>query len=361
MTPSGRERLLVCEWHHLGDAVNALPFVAAARTRFEVHVACNPATTEIFSWLLPAGHVHALRAPWQRSLPAVPLALAGAARELRAGGYTTAVCAWADARVSLLQKLARIPRRIGFPMTPANYFAWEASLSPSRIGVGQWIERIGRLAGPGPLLTEQLSRADYRQPHHLSWRLIGGALGIEVAPALSSGRVESTSTGTVLFHVAARQPHKRWTAERWIELGRRIHRQFGHRVEVALAPGEPEPSGLGAAGIAGVRTPTLTDLRDRIRGARFVVCLDSLAAHVAAIYGIPVVALFGRMPSHWFAPVGNESWVVGGRPDDDASREPDRQRCLAPGYMLADVTVDRVWERVASLERTLSAGLPAPE
>lgn len=360
---SRMERLLICEWHHLGDAVNALPFVAAARTRFDVRVVCNPGTAEIFSWVLPPENILPLRAPWQGRRLGAPLAVARTAMRLRRFGCHAAVGAWADARVSIVQKLAGIPRRIGFPMTPENYFAWEASLSPNRAGLGRWLERLGRWAGPGPLLTEELVRADYHQPHHVSWRQLGHTLGLVLRDTARPPDTEPADSRTVLFHIAARLPHKRWQPEHWVDLGQRIGRQWRHRIEVVLAPGETSFPGFDAAEFDIVRTQTLTELRDRVRRARYVVCLDSLAGHVAAVHGIPVVALFGRMPACWFAPVGSEAWVVGGERRDQVYPCRDRLACLEPGYMLAEVTVEQVWARIVALEGWLAnrvASTPGP-
>src|SRR5690606_30508160 len=148
----------------------------------------NPAAAEIFSWSLAPGHILPIPAPWQSRPSALPCAFLRSAALLRRLKCDLAVCAWADARVSLLQKVSGIPRRVGFRMTATNYFAWQAALGPNRLGIGRWIERVGRVAGPGPLLTEELSRRDYWQPHHQSWTHLADALGVALGGSLAGGK-----------------------------------------------------------------------------------------------------------------------------------------------------------------------------
>jgi len=102
--------------------------------------------------------------------------------------------------------------------------------------------------------------------------------------------------------------HKRWPAERFAELGRRLVRRLAAPAVVTAGPGEEaEARGVAEAIGAPARWERPRDLRalaDLLAGARLLVAADTGPAHVAAALGVPTLTLFGPKDPAVAAPVG---------------------------------------------------------
>ena len=158
-----KPRLLVVELHHLGDAVMSLPFVRGAAARYEVHVLCRPASSEVYRLLPQPPIIHEWETPWEDGQPTGLRQVLGAARDqgrvLRPLSFDAAVGAWADARVGVLMAETRAARLIGFPMTRGNYYAADLPWRRQRRLFGRALENLWSLLHPGhPLLTQKLHR-----------------------------------------------------------------------------------------------------------------------------------------------------------------------------------------------------------
>ena len=327
MNPASvRPVLAVFEWHHLGDAVLALPFVRAAELRYEVHVFCRPAAAEIFQWLLPAPHVHGCEPPWGETKGVLP-GMTGCGEllaQIRAVRAELGVCAWADPRVSVLMTRAGIARRVGFPVTRPNYFTWEAALEPSRFAQVYCYSLLATLLQRRGLLTVEVNRADYHQARWEDWRQLGGKTGVDVSlktpwfvprevlpPRVLERFKRARLAGhrVWLVHPGARLPVKRWPAHSFACLLRNRIKACEESVAVLDIPGENGmPDDIPAECRFHVASPGM--LAAFINGADAVLCHDSLPAHLASALGKPVVALFGDMPECWFGPYENRQHVV---------------------------------------------------
>lgn len=311
-----KPRLLVVELHHLGDAVLSLPFVRGARSRFEVHVLCRPASREVYALLADPPHVHAWEPPWADGRPCGAWQAATAAREegivLRPLEFSAAACVWPDARAGILMAAARAGRRVGFPMTRANCYAADAPWRRRRRWAGCVFEIVRDLLRPGaPLLTDPLRRESPRQPHLRCWEQVAAALGFtcdDSVPWIPAPPRPARGPRPVLaVHAHARVPSKQWPAARWRELlaAPAVTDRFDV-VEILPAGAEP----LRAAAARAVPTPDLASLVGALQGADALVCHDSLPAHLAAALGKPVVAIFGSGEPDWFAPWNNRDRAV---------------------------------------------------
>ncbi|WP_413451743.1 glycosyltransferase family 9 protein [Georgenia phoenicis] len=150
----------------------------------------------------------------------------------------------------------------------------------------------------------------------------------------------------VLLHPGAASGSRRWPAERWHELARRLT-AAGHRVLVTGSPAEAglcaEVAGDVATSVAGEHdVPGLASL---VAGARLLVCGDTGVAHVATGVGTPSVLLFGPTPpAAWGPAVDTERHVVLWH--GDGTGDPHAAE-LDPA--LAAITVDEVEAAVSGL------------
>lgn len=159
-----------------------------------------------------------------------------------------------------------------------------------------------------------------------------------------------TTPPAILGPGAIYGPAKRWPADRFADLGRRLARR-GFAVLVCGAAAERDTCdavaravGPGAHALAGE-----TDLASQAAlcaRAGIVVCNDSGLAHLAAATGAPTVTIFGSTSSAWTAPLGPRVAVV---QDAPVCSPCFRRTCRIGTLCLAAVTVARVERACADL------------
>jgi ADP-heptose:LPS heptosyltransferase len=126
--------------------------------------------------------------------------------------------------------------------------------------------------------------------------------------ALPTPDMTRTRAAATILHPGAKDPRRRWPADRFIKVARSLENQ-GHRVVVTgsaddrdLARQIAEHAGLPPDRVLAGRT-SLTELAALVAAARIVISGDTGIAHLASAYSTPSVVLFGRMPpARWGPP-----------------------------------------------------------
>jgi hypothetical protein len=91
---------------------------------------------------------------------------------------------------------------------------------------------------------------------------------------------------------------REWPQERWIQLAREL-RSRGWKTELVVHDLSWDRFDVATA-FDGVIEGSVRDLSDRLRGAAFVIAVDSFVGHYAAAHGISVLSLFGpTLVSRW--------------------------------------------------------------
>lgn len=329
-----RPVLVVFELHMMGDAVISLPFIRAARTKYDVFVLCRPATADVFAQVLPLDHLILWTPPWAvesgkyRPSRWRRCDWAGVLRQVRESRPDVAVCAWADARMHVLMALSGAPVRAGFPMNRHNYLAWERPWRRRLLRAGRFLQVLGSAILVKPLLTHRLHRREHEQAHLEDWHQLADSLHLpwstslpwlDIGPPPSSEQylplrklresAQSKGEKVWLVHSGASMPSKRWPADRFQTL---VDRFFATRniPLIIVKPGDsPSPVAHCDRQVT-VETPSFRDLAAVINLADCVVCNDSLVSHLSAALGKKVVALFGSGDHNWFAPFGNAENIV---------------------------------------------------
>ncbi len=131
--------------------------------------------------------------------------------------------------------------------------------------------------------------------------------GLSVAPA---------DRDAIVIHPGSGSPAKNWAVERFIKLATRLIAS-GRAVRFVL--GEVEIARWPAAEIARFaavaevrRPPTYVDLLAECSRAQHFIGNDSGPAHLAAIVGIPTIALFGLMSPRRWKPIGPHVQAIDG-------------------------------------------------
>ncbi|WP_244501061.1 glycosyltransferase family 9 protein [Streptomyces sp. TP-A0874] len=152
------------------------------------------------------------------------------------------------------------------------------------------------------------------------------------SPATPSPATPSPAPGAVVVHPGADSPARRWPADRYATVARRL-RAAGHRVVLAGGPGE-EPLLRRVA--HGARLPArdtfpgglpFAELSALIAGAALFLSGDTGPAHLAVAHGTPSVTLYGPVPPRLWGPPPSDQrhtalWHPG-PPGDPHAAEPD--------------------------------------
>jgi len=293
-------RVLVIKPCCLGDVLMATPAVAALRTAWpaaEIHFAVGPWSRPMLEQnphidrLVDSGRVgsgpYGLR-DW--------LALI---RRVRAGHYDVCLVLDRSARLALVPALAGVPQRVGLDSEGRGFF-----------------------------LTQRVPVAGVQHEADLYLACVG-ALGISTAGArlefypsaaarAHAGAWEPAGSGPfVVVHPAGGQnpgmtlSAKRWPAERFAALIRRLVAERGARVAVvggkedialaaqvcSLAATEPAPANLAGR-------LSFDELGALLQRAQFFVGNDTGAMHLAVAVGTPTVAIFGPSDPRQYGPYG---------------------------------------------------------
>lgn len=341
-------RILVRAPNWIGDAVMCEPALRGLRALFpkaEITLLAKPAITELFI-----------------AYPGVDRLLVYNDRGVHAG-------------LSGKWTLAGQLRRHRFDLAVLFQNAFEAALLAWLAGIRR---RYGYVTdGRALLLTDPVARPDratlVHQVHYY-WDLLK-PLGVSGAPAVPSLAVSVDETRAMNVRLAEAgvgqddlivgvNPGstyggaKRWLPERYAEAAQRVCgliAQQGRRVSVVIlgAKGEEE---LGRSVAARLTAPSVvlsgqTNIRELMAATQRCTLLltnDTGPMHIAAAFGVPVVAVFG--PTDWktTAPYGQEQGIVR-QPVDCAPcllREcPIDHRCMT------GVTVDMVFQAAEKLLR----------
>jgi ADP-heptose:LPS heptosyltransferase len=149
--------------------------------------------------------------------------------------------------------------------------------------------------------------------------------------SLKHPQVPSPAPGAVIVHPGCAFAARRWPAERYAAVARRLT-SCGWRVvvtgsaaEKSLAAQVAAAAVLPADAVLAGRT-TLSQLAALVAEAALVICGDTGIAHLATAYGTPSVVLFGPVsPRHWGPPPDRPQHVAlwAGTTGDTFADRPD--------------------------------------
>jgi len=108
---------------------------------------------------------------------------------------------------------------------------------------------------------------------------------------------KSMGCPTAVFHPFASEPSKTWPAERFLAVAGELKRTLGLKAVFLAGPGD-ESSAFTAFEVW--NSAPLERVKSLMAGAQLFIGNDSGPAHMAAAFGVPVVALFGDSdPAIW--------------------------------------------------------------
>jgi len=328
-------RIVVRAPNWIGDAVMCEPALSALRTLFpqaELTLLAKPAIAELFTGHPAVNHVLVYEDRGRHAGLAGKWRLARTLRRLR---FDLAVLFQNAFEAALLAFLAGIPLRYGY------------ATDGRRLLLSNPVPRPGRAALPHQVQYY----LDMLRP--MGWERSAGlprlVLSLEEQQAMANRLAESGIGGSdLLIGLNPGSTYggaKRWLPERFADTADRLAAQYGAKVLIVGARGE-EALGCSIAGRIKSTTVVLSgrtsvrELMAAVKRCSVFVTNDTGPMHIAAAFGVPLVAVFG--PTDWraTAPVGTKHALVR-QPVDCAPcllREcPIDHRCMTR------VTVDEVY------------------
>lgn len=347
---SSVRRIVVRGPNWIGDAVMSEPALSAVRRLFpqaELTLLVKPAVAELFKGHPDVAHIlvyddrgqHAgLSGKWRL------------ANELRRGRFDLAILFQNAFEAALLAFLAGIPRRYGYATDGRRLLLSDPIPRPGRTAIShqvhyylEMLRPLGCEEGAKPPRLVLFREEETAMAKRLMESGVGGD---ELVIGLNPG---STYGGA-----------KRWLPERFAETADRLAGQSGAKVLIVGARGE-EPLARAIAEKIQAGTVVLSgqtsvrELMAAVKRCAVFVTNDTGPMHIAAAFGVPVVAVFG--PTDWrtTAPFGTGHTLV--RQPVDCSpcllREcPIDHRCMTR------VTVDEVYHAAVVQMATKQAVVP---
>jgi len=320
-------KVLICGVNWLGDTVMAMPVVQALKR-------AHPSSE--FTMLVKSGlaPIWAMNGSSDRVLGYRPT-FAGtlrAAADLRKEGFEKAVILPASFRSALMPFLAGVPERVGVAGDGRTWMLTRV-VSLDRAGPHQAREyyRIAGLSAPGHELESPAMHVPAEAISAIEGKLAGYSRGrwIGIVPG------------------AARGPSKRWPAERFAAVGRRLHEESGCGIivlgtssELDLCDEVIRGIGPGALSLAG--ETSLSEFAAALQRCSLVLANDSGGMHLATAVGTRVVAIFGITDPERTGPMGEGHGIIA--PEGVIrSRDVARESSYAL-QTLKGITVERVHE-----------------
>jgi len=330
------KRLLLRATNWIGDTVMMMPAVAALRAANpDAHIAllCPEKLRDLW-----------LHNPQLNDILTDPTAL-------RAGNFDTAYIFPNSFRAAYEAWRARIPRRVGYRGHSRRALLTE--IIPDFPGE---MSRYETITVAGKRFRRKIFTATRHQVHrHLALVGAAGTKPEHLRPRIFLGpdadavfRKCSGNDSRPIFALnpgAEFGPAKRWPAERFAEVAKRVHARTGCRVvRLGGARDAAVPLPDGSLDLAG--KTTLLELCAILKSSRVLLTNDTGPMHLAAALDVPQVALFGSTSPELTGPLSDKAVVL---------REPVEcspcflRECPIDFRCMNRLTVEQVTEAVLKL------------
>ncbi len=292
--PAGAETVLIIGVNWLGDSIMAMPALQSFRRRrpgARVVMVVRPHLAPLWQMHPAVAEVR----PCSGALPALRQLVRALRRERPAAAYI-----WPRSfRAALAPWLAGIPRRYGLPGHGRDWMLTDVIPPPADERRHQAFEYLNLMGDAAVEIEPPVLQAPSLLQQQ--WRARLQAAGAAAWVALLPG--------------AAFGPAKRWPAERFAAVGRRLQRELSAGVAVLGAAAERElcrqvADQIGGIAISLAGQTSLTDLAAILSVCRLAVANDSGGMHLATAMHTPVVAVFGITNPDQTGPLGPRVCVL---------------------------------------------------
>ena len=288
-------RILIRSSNWLGDAVMSVPAVRAIKNgRPDTHITVAAPAKIASMWKL-VSEVDAI-------IPLTGNSLVAAARSLRRQSRFDAAILFPNSlRVALESWLSGIPRRVGYRGHSRSWLLNQIIPEPRRPGPLE--HQSSRYLHIAHDCGAETSNIEHRTPN------------IATASIHQRSTIDHSVIRIALSPGAEYGPAKRWLPERFAEAAAAVTARspvqwilFGKKNDAPI--GEQITSALGDSCVNRIGQTTLEQLIDELRQCRLLLTNDTGTMHLAALLGIPTVAIFGSTEPRLTGPFGDRHIVL---------------------------------------------------
>lgn len=298
-------RIVIRGPNWIGDAVMSEPALSAVRAAFptaDITLWVKPAVAELFQHHPAIDHTLIYEHRGRHARMSGKWALT---RELKRGRFDLAILFQNAFEAALLAFLGGIPYRYGYATDGRSILLSDAIAVLQRASLAHQTHYYLDLLRP--LRAQTVPRAPRLYVHEQEERTMRQRLaemGIQATDALIGLNPGSTYGRA-----------KRWLPERFAETADRLADDTGARVVIVGASGEEE---LGQAIAHAMRNRSVvlsgrTSIRELMavtKRCRLFLTNDTGPMHIAAAFGVPIVAVFGPTDFRTTAPYGTDHTIV---------------------------------------------------
>ena len=288
-------RILIRSSNWLGDAVMSVPAVRAIkRGRPDAQITVAAPAKIASMWKL-VSEVDAI-------IPLTGNSLVAAARLLRRqSSFDAAILFPNSLRVALESWLSGIPRRVGYRGHSRSWLLNQIIPEPRRPGPPE--HQSSRYLHIAYDCGAETSNIEHRTPN------------IATASIHQRSPIDDSPIRIGLSPGAEYGPAKRWLPERFAEAAAAVTARspvqwilFGKKNDAPI--GEQITTALGDSCVNRIGQTTLEQLIDELRQCRLLLTNDTGTMHLAALLGVPTVAIFGSTEPRLTGPLGDRHIVL---------------------------------------------------
>lgn len=328
------QRILVRAVNWIGDAVMATPALMSVRETYpkaEITLLANPLVGQLLQGHPALDRVMVFDRKQQHRGLIGRLRLA---KQVAAERFDLAVILPNSFDSALIPWLARVPKRIGKASDGRSLFLThsfkELPLVKERHEVQYYLDLLASFGISGGQPVPALATTPQEDQEASELLASHGITAKDMLLGINAG----ASFGSA----------KRWYPERFGEVAKRLADTWGARVVLFGGPDEVEIVGAIESVLDGLclnlaGKTTVRQLMALIKRCNFFVTNDSGPMHIAAAFGVPLVAIFGPTDHTGTAPVSDSAVIV--RKETDCA--PCKLRiCPINHQCMTAVTVDDV-------------------
>ena len=275
--------ILVAEYHRIGDVIMIAPALHYIKERFpnaHLILLCNEPTASLANHLNLADEVIPVTVPWTHWNWSLSkwIKIRSFARKLGIRGIDLVFDFKGDLRNSWFVWNLRAKISVGYSTTGGSFFFTHPQTMD--------------------------------QSKHQSWRAIELITKVGCSQKFTEPKLVFNKNGVIVLHVGATDPRRTWPEKHWLDLIRLLSEE--HKISVIKTPESEQlikqikDNDLRTDFFAG----NLVEFKDWLKDQKCLIAPDSMAGHLAAYIGIPVISIFGSQNSDLTCPISKEGIVI---------------------------------------------------
>ena len=277
------QNIVILEYHRIGDVIMIIPAVQALKKKYpqaKITLICNPKTLDLAKHLEIADECIPFKAPWT--------------------DWSWDFIKWAKV-ISFAKKLSKRNFDLAFDFKGDlrnNWFLWVIKPKLS----------FGYDTTGGRYLLSNAYKMNVKI--HQTMRAIELVSKVGCHYQKGIKRHKNNYCGTIVFHAGASDKRRSWPVEHWEKLADMVLPYYSVTVVNTLDSIELVDLIKKRKPSIDIFNGSLVEFMKWLEHQRCLIAPDSMAGHIAAYVGIPVISIFGSQSPDLTRPIGKNVNVI---------------------------------------------------